>query len=269
MSASVLPEAATPIKRSRARRAVSDALVVTERNLIGYVRIPEALFFSSVQPIMFVLLFRYVFGGAIATPGMSYVDYLMAGIFVQTVMFGSVSTSIGLAEDLQKGLIERFRSLPMARSAVLAGRTTADLLRNVVVIVIITLVGFAVGFRIHTNVFAFLGAVLIMLFFAYAISWGFSYIGLSAPNSEVAQLMSFPILFPLTFASTAFVPSSTMPPWLRAFAEHQPVSLVINSVRALTEGGPTARWVIPALIWCTGMLIVFVPLAVWRYRRAG
>jgi ABC-2 type transport system permease protein/oleandomycin transport system permease protein len=269
MTASVLPEGATPLKRSKIHRAFSDAMVVTQRNLIGYLRIPESLFFSSVQPIMFVLLFRYVFGGAIATPGMDYVDYLMAGIFVQTVMFGSINTSIGLAEDLQKGLIERFRSLPMARSAVLAGRTTSDLLRNIVVIAIITLVGFAVGFRIHTNLLAFGGAVLLMLFFAYAISWGFAYIGLSAPNSEVAQLMSFPILFPLTFASTAFVPASTMPGWLRAFAEHQPVSLVINSVRALTEGGPTARWVIPALIWCTALLIAFVPLAVWRYRRTG
>ncbi len=268
MTASVLPEAAMPMKRSRIRRTVGDAMVVTERNLIGYVRIPESLFFSSVQPIMFVLLFRYVFGGAIATPGMNYVDYLMAGIFVQTVMFGSINTSIGLAEDLQKGLIERFRSLPMARSAVLAGRTTSDLLRNIVVIVIITLVGFAVGFRIHTNALAFGGAVLLMLFFAYAISWGFACIGLSAPNSEVAQLMAFPILFPLTFASTAFVPASTMPGWLRAFAEHQPVSLVINSVRALTEGGPTARWVIPALIWCVVLLVLFVPLAVWRYRRS-
>ena len=267
MTAAVLPEAASPLKRSRLRRSIGDALVITERNLIGYVRIPEALFFSSVQPIMFVLLFRYVFGGAIATPGMSYVNYLMAGIFVQTVMFGSISTSIGLAEDLQKGLIERFRSLPMARSAVLAGRTTADLLRNVVVIVIITLVGFAVGFRINTNLIAFVGAVVIMLLFAYALSWGFAYIGLAAPNSEVAQLMSFPILFPLTFASTAFVPSSTMPSWLRAFAEHQPVSLVINSVRALTQGGETARWVIPAVIWCVVLLVVFAPLAVWRYRR--
>ena len=268
MTASALPEAATLLKGSRVRRAFGDAMVLTERNLIGYLRIPESLFFSSVQPIMFVLLFRFVFGGAIATPGMTYVNYLMAGIFVQTVMFGSISTSIGLAEDLQKGLIERFRSLPMARSAVLAGRTTADLLRNVVVIIIITLVGFAVGFRINTNVLAFLGAVLLMLFFAYAISWGFACIGLSAPNSEVAQLMAFPILFPLTFASTAFVPSSTMPSWLRAFAEHQPVSLVINSVRALTQGGETARWVIPALIWCVALLLVFAPLAVWRYRRA-
>jgi ABC-2 type transport system permease protein/oleandomycin transport system permease protein len=267
MTSSVLPEAAIPLKRSRLRRTFGDAMVITERNLIANLRIPEALFFSSVQPIMFVLLFRFVFGGAIATPGMSYVNYLMAGIFVQTVMFGSISTSIGLAEDLQKGLIERFRSLPMARSAVLAGRTTADLLRNVVVIIIITAVGFAVGFRINTNVFSFLAAVLLMLFFAYALSWGFAYIGLAAPNSEVAQLMAFPILFPLTFASTAFVPSSTMPSWLRVFAEHQPVSLVINSVRALTQGGETSRWVIPALIWCGVLLAIFAPLAVWRYRR--
>ncbi len=264
----VLPEPATPVRRSKLAGAVGDALVLTERNLIGYVRIPEALFFSTVQPIMFVLLFRYVFGGAIATPGMSYVDYLMPGIFVQTVMFGAVGTSIGLAEDLHKGLIERFRSLPMASSAVLAGRTTADLVRNVFVMVLISAVGFLVGFRVHTNVLAFLAAIGLMLLFAYALSWGFSIIGLSAPNSETAQLMSFPLLFPLVFASTAFVPAATMPSWLRPFAEHQPVSVVVNAVRALTQGGPTARWVVPALLWSVGLLVVLMPLAVRRYRRA-
>jgi ABC transporter DrrB family efflux protein len=266
---SVLPDAATPQRHSSIVRTIRDSLVVTERNLIAYVRIPEQMFFSSVQPIMFVLLFTYVFGGAISTPGMSYVDYLMPGIFVQTVLFGSVSTSVGLAEDLQKGLIERFRSLPMARSAVLGGRTNADTVRNAFVIVLVTVVGYLVGFRVHTNFLAYLAAFALLLVFAYSVSWGFAYIGLSAPNSETAQLMSFPILFPLTFASTAFVPVASMPPWLRAFAEHQPVSIIVNATRALMQGGPTARWVIPALLWSAAFIVMFVPLAVWRYRRVG
>jgi ABC-2 type transport system permease protein/oleandomycin transport system permease protein len=267
-SSDVLPAPAAPMKRSRLVSAVGDARVITERNLIGLVRIPQSLFFSTVQPIMFVLLFRYVFGGAIATPGMSYVDYLMPGIFVQTVMFGAIGTSIGLAEDLHKGLIERFRSLPMASSAVLAGRTSADLVRNVFVLILIFFVGFLVGFRVHTNALCVVGAMALMLFFAYAVSWGFSIIGLSAPNSETAQLMSFPILFPLVFASTAFVPAETMPSWLQGFAEHQPVSVMVNAVRALTQGGPTARWVIPALLWSFGLLVVLMPLAVRKYRRS-
>lgn len=272
MTTSVLPQAATPMKRSKLRRSVSDSLVVTERNLVAYLRIPDQLFFSSVQPIMFVLLFRFVFGGAIATPGMSYVNFLMAGIFVQTVLFGSVSTSVGLAEDLQKGLIERFRSLPMARSAVLFGRTIADSVRNVFVMILITLVGFAVGFRIGTSFGLYLVAFALLILFAFSFSWIFAYIGLSASNSETAQLMAFPILFPLTFASTAFVPASSMPPWLRWFAEHQPVSITVNATRALMQGGPganTAHWVILTLIWSAIVMAIFIPLAVWRYRRVG
>ena len=167
---------------SRMKWAVADTLTVAKRNLIAYTRIPEALFFSTVQPIMFVLLFVYVFGGAIQPPnGGSYVNYLMPGIFVQTVAFGAVSTSVGLAEDLQKGLIERFRALPMARSAVLAGRTTADLVRNVLVVIIVTVVGFAVGFRPTTGVLPYLAGIAIILLFAYALSWGFAFIGLSGP----------------------------------------------------------------------------------------
>ena len=268
----ILPTPAAPTRRSKPVRAIVDSLVVAERNLIGYVRIPEQIFFSSIQPIMFVLLFRYVFGGAISTPGFSYVDYLMPGIFVQTVLFSVVNTSIGLAEDLQKGLIERFRSLPMARSAVLMGRTLADSVRNVLVIVLITVVGFLVGFRVHTSLLGYLAAFVLLVVFAFAISWGFAYIGLTAPNSETAQLMTFPILFPLTFASTAFVPAATMPPWLRWFAEHQPVSIMVNATRGLMEGGPnaqTAHWVVLSLIWSALFLLAFVPLAVWRYRRAG
>ncbi len=237
--------------------------------MIALTRIPEALFFSSVQPVMFVLLFRYVFGGAIRVtniPG-GYVNFLMPGVFVQTVAFGAVSTAIGLAEDLQKGIIERFRSLPMARSAVLAGRTLADLARNVGVVAIITAVGYAVGFRIESVAGYFAGIGLLLLF-AYALSWGFAVIGLSAANSETAQVMSFPLLFPLTFAAGTFVPVSSMPGWLRGFATYQPVSEAVAAARSLMVGGPgpAANHVIATLLWGVGILVVLVPVAVWRYR---
>ncbi len=264
---------ATPAPTARARttpwRAFIDILAVTERNLIALTRIPEALFFSSVQPVMFVLLFRYVFGGAIRVtdiPG-GYVNFLMPGVFVQTVAFGAVSTAIGLAEDLQKGIIERFRSLPMARSAVLAGRTLADLARNVGVVAIITAVGYAVGFRIE-SVAGFFAGIGLLLLFAYALSWGFAVIGLSAANSETAQVMSFPLLFPLTFAAGTFVPVSSMPGWLRGFATYQPVSEAVAAARSLMVGGPgpAANHVIATLLWGFGILVVLVPVAVWRYR---
>ncbi len=265
-----------PDTGSRASWAVRDALTVTWRYLLGYLRIPEALFFSSVQPIMFVLLFRFVFAGAINIPHLGYVDYMMTGIFVQSVDFGSVATSIGLAEDLQKGLIERFRALPMARSAVLAGRTTADLVRNIWVVVLMTGVGYAVGFRIHTNPLEFLAGCGVLLLFAYALSWGFATIGLSAPNSETAQVMSFPVLFPLTFASSAFVPVKSMPGWLQAWANHQPVSVVVNAARGLMDGHlalfsseSVGAAPLHALAWCAVMVVVLVPLAVHRYRRVG
>jgi ABC-2 type transport system permease protein/oleandomycin transport system permease protein len=253
---------------SRLGWGVSDTVVLTRRNLVKYVRIPESLFFSSVQPVMFVLLFRYVFGGAIRTPGVSYVNYLIPGIFVQTMAFGAVNTSIGLAEDLQKGIIERFRALPMARSSVLTARTLADLLRNVVVAVLIAAVGFAVGFRIETNVLAFLAGVGLILVFAYALSWGFAVIGLFAPNSETAQVMSFPVLFPLTFASSAFVPVQSMPSWLRGFASHQPVSVVVDAARALMVGGSTTSLVWQSVAWSVGIVLVLAPLAVHRYRTS-
>ncbi|MGD0873447.1 MAG: ABC transporter permease [Acidimicrobiales bacterium] len=264
--------------------AIADMWTMTKRNLIGYTRVPEAVFFSSVQPIMFVLLFRYVFGGAIPTPGYHYVQFLMPGIFVQTVAFGSIGTSIGLAEDLQKGLIERFRALPMSRWAVLAGRTTADLFRNLFVMALMTAVGYAVGYRIGTNVGEYLAGILLLLLFAYALSWGFAFVGLSAPNSETAQLMSFPVLFPLTFASSAFVPLQTMPGWLQGFAKHQPVSVVCNAARDLMSGLPKPDLVFPpftsivsngpmnstvfwAIVWSLGILAVLAPVSVRRYRR--
>ena len=251
----------------------SDTATLTRRNLLAVTRIPEALFFSTVQPIMFVLLFRYVFGGAIHTDATSYVNYLLPGIFVQTVAFGAVSTSIGLAEDLQKGIIERFRALPMSRGAVLLGRTTADLIRNIFVIVVMTVVGLLVGFRPSTGVVSYLAGVLLILFFAYALSWGFAIVGLSAPNSETAQVMSFPLIFPLTFISAAFVPLSSMPSWLQGFATYQPFSVTVSACRSLMvgpastgTGRSTSFWVVQSLLWTFGLLIVFIPLAVRKYR---
>lgn len=264
---------AMPGGAGRLRWVVADALTVTKRNLIAYTRIPEALFFSTMQPIMFVLLFRYVFGGAIhAGNGLSYIDFLMAGIFVQSVGFGGIGTAVGLADDLQKGLIERFRTLPMARSAVLAGRTTADLVRNVFVLLLMTGVGALVGFNFPNGALGFIAACALVLLFAYALLWGFAVIGLTAPNSETAQVMAFPILFPLIFASPAFVPLTSMPSWLRWFATNQPIGAVITAERSLMLGGAhvpgsTTGHVLVALAWCVGFLAVLAPLAVWRYRQ--
>jgi ABC-2 type transport system permease protein/oleandomycin transport system permease protein len=268
MTTMTAPPVIAPARRSKLSWAISDGLTVTKRNLIGYIRIPEALFFTFVQPLMFVLLFRYVFGGAIKPAGpISYVDFLIPGIFAQTLVFGAVSTAIGLAEDLHKGLIDRFRALPMARSAVLSGRTTADLLKNIPVAIIIFAVGLVVGFRPHGAILGIIGATLLLLFFSYALSWGFAIIGLSAPTAEAAQLMTFPLLFPLTFASPAFAPTQSMTPWLHHFADHQPVGAVMNAARALMLGTPAGTSVWESLGWGVGMLAVFGSLAVRRYRR--
>jgi ABC transporter DrrB family efflux protein len=249
--------------------AARDVMTIARRNLLALFRIPTAVVFSIIQPIMFVLLFRYVFGGAIPITGSAYVNYLIPGIMVQTAIFGAVGTAIGLAEDLQRGLIERFRALPMARMAVLAGRTVSDLVRNVVVLIIITAVGFAVGFRPSCSVFVYVGACLLMLLFAYCLSWGFAFIGLAAPNSETAQAMTFPLIFPLTFASGIFVQVSSMPWWLRPFANNQPVSQVTFAVRDLMTGVPVGHTIWIALAWSAGALALLAPLAVNRYRRAA
>src|SRR4051812_13363844 len=212
---------------------VADAIAITWRNLKGMQRVPEVIVFSTIQPVIFVLMFRYVFGGAIRIPGVSYVDFLMPGIFVQTVTFGAVNTAVGLGEDLHKGLIERFRSLPMARSAVLAGRSVADLTRNVFVVVLLVVVGVAVGFRVHTNPAAFLAGMGLLLAFAFAMSWIFALVGLTSSSAEAAQAASFPVMAVLVFASSAFVPVASMPGWLQVFAAHQPVSVTVDAIRAL------------------------------------
>jgi ABC-2 type transport system permease protein/oleandomycin transport system permease protein len=260
----------TTDQRSKLAWAVSDALAIARRNLIALFRVPTTLVFSTIQPVIFVLMFRYVFGGSIQIPGFPhYVDYLMPGIFVQTVTFGSINTGIGLAEDLSKGLIERFRSLAMARSAVLAGRTIADLVRNLIVIVLMVTVGFLVGFRVHRNLLALLAAVGLMLLFGFAMSWVMALIGLATGNAEAAQAASFPLMAVLVFASNAFVATRTMPGPLRVYAEHQPITATVNAVRALLNHGAVAEPVLAALAWSAAIVAVFAPLAVRRYRQTA
>lgn len=260
--------------------AVKDTLALGKRNLLHYTRVPQLLVFTFVQPIMFVLLFRYVFGGTINVPGLDYVNYLMPGIFGQTVVFGATSTAIGLAEDMGSGIIERFRSLPMVRMSVLAGRTGADLVRNTGVVIVMFLVGMAVGFRPY-SVGGVIAGGLIVLAFAFALSWVMALVGLRVANAEAAQAVAFPLLFPLTFASSAFVPVNTMPGWLQGFAAHQPVTVVVNAGRGLMLGPAasaklqqagvfttsTSGYVIQALIWIVAILAVFVPLSVRRFTR--
>jgi len=269
-TADVLTPATVPRHRRQSLRwAVEDTVTVAWRNLVKMKRMPQLVVFATIQPIMFVLLFRFVFGGAISTPGVPYIDYLMPGIFAQTIAFGSLQTGVGLAEDLRAGLIERFRALPMARSAVLAGRTIADLVRNVFVVLLMCVVGFAVGWRIHTNVFGLIAGIGVLLAFSFSLTWVFALVGLTTGDPETAQAASFPVLAPLVFASSAFVPLDTMPGWLQAFAEHQPVSITVDAVRALTAGGPTAGKVVASLLWSVGIVAVFAPLAIRRYRRAA
>jgi ABC transporter DrrB family efflux protein len=256
-------------RRNPVTRSLRDAIAVAQRNLITYRRVPQLLVFSTIQPVIFVLLFTYVFGGVVSTSlTVPYVDYLMPGIFVQTVVFGAIGTAVGLATDVKSGLLERFRSLPMARSAVLAGRTFADLTRNVFVVILMTAVGFAVGFRVQTNAWLFIAGMLLVLLFGYSMAWIFATLGLVVGDPETAQAAAFPIMAPLVFASSAFIPVSTMPGWLQAFAEHQPVSVTASAVRALVLGGPTASYVLQTLAWCLGILAIAAPIAVWRYRKA-
>lgn len=249
--------------------AIADGLAMTRRNLIRYIRIPTLFVFSTIQPVMFVLLFRYVFGGAVRglPPGVSYVDFLMPGIFVQTVIFGSTQTGVGLADDMQRGMIDRFRSLPMARSAVLAGRTLSDCVRNTFVVLLMAAVGTLVGFRIHAGVLPALAAVVLAVAFGFAFSWISALIGLTVQDVESAQTAGFIWVFPLVFASSVFVPLDTMPGWLQAFARANPISNVANALRALTNGGPTTNPLLYSLAWIIGLTLVFTPLAVRRYRR--
>ena len=260
--------AATRPPRIGLKEVVSDAIAMTHRNLLKYVRVPALLIFSTVQPIMFVLLFTYVFGGAIDTPGVeNYIDFLIPGIFVQTVVFGSTQTGVGLADDLSKGMIDRFRSLPMARSAVLAGRTLSDTCRNMFVVLLMTGVGHLVGFRFHAGLLPALGAMGLVVLFGFAFSWISAIIGLIVRDTETAQTAGFIWLFPLVFASSIFVPVATMPGWLQTVAKINPISAAVDASRALSLGGPVAGKVGEALLWIAGITVVFVALSVRKYRR--
>jgi ABC-2 type transport system permease protein/oleandomycin transport system permease protein len=251
-------------------RAVGDTWVVTQRNLRHFVRQPQLLIFSTVQPIMFVLLFTYVFGGAIGQSlpaGVSYIDFLLPGIFVQSVSFRATQTAVGLAEDLERGVVDRFRSMPMARSAVLAGRTLADLVRNVLIIVLMIAVGYIIGFRFQGTVLEALAAVAVVSAFGLALSWIFAFVALTVRGAEAAQSAGFVAIFPLVFASSVFVPVDTMPAWLQGFAKISPVTLTADAARAFSLGVSTSGSLPGTLAWIGGLLGIFIPLCVWRYRR--
>ncbi|MGK2929887.1 MAG: ABC transporter permease [Acidimicrobiales bacterium] len=258
---------------------VADASVVARRNVIKITRVPEVLVFVLLSPIMFVLLFAYVFGNSIDVPGSSYREFLIAGIFAQTVMFGATFTGAGIAEDMQKGIIDRFRSLPMARSAVLAGRTASDVIYNALSMAIMVVTGLLVGWRIRGSILEAVAGFVLLLLFAYAISWIMAFIALIVPSVEVINNASFMVIFPLTFVANTFVPSDSLPGPLRTFAEWNPVSSVTQAARELFGNIPAGTpeptaWslqhpVIYTLLWIVGIVAVFAPLAVGRYKRVN
>jgi ABC-2 type transport system permease protein/oleandomycin transport system permease protein len=260
---------AQPLPRSRLFWALADTLVLTRRNLLHYARNLDDVVSATLQPILFVLIFRYVFGGAVNVANAAYADYLLPGILVQAVALTSMATALALAQDLHAGVIDRFRSLPTSRSAVLAARTLATTVRNVFVLGVVLLVGLLVGFRPHGAAPAWLAALGLMLLFGLAISWVGVAFGLQVRSLEAVQNLSLTLVMPLTFLSSAFVPTRTMPPWVRAFAEHQPMTLVINTVRSLLLGLPVGLSGGLALAWSVGLIVVVAPLAVAAYRRTS
>lgn len=249
------------------RHGLLDTLLLGKRNLLRFRRSPELIAGFLVQPIMFILLFVYVLGGAIATPGYDYVDFLMPGIIVQTIAFGGFVTAIALAEDLKKGLIDRFRSLPIARSAVLAGRTLSDVVTNTVSLAVMLIVGLILGFSFDASVPEIVAGVLLVLLMGYAFSWIFALMGLSSSTPEAAQQIGFILIFPLTFASSAFVPIDSMPSWLEAFATVNPFTIIIDALRYLWLDAPDPGTVWAAVAWPIALIAVFAPLATWRYKR--
>ncbi len=247
---------------------VSDTLVIAKRSVLRIPRQPDLLVGFTIQPVMFVLLFVYVLGGAIQTPGFDYVDFLIPGIIVQSMAFGGFVTALGLAEDLKKGLIDRFRSLPMAGSALLTGRTLADVASNATQLAIMIGVGLAAGFRFATSIPEILAGIALCLLIGYAFSWVFAFIGLVASSPEAANGYGFTIIFPITFISSAFVPIESMPAWLQPVANANPVTAMVDAVRALFIGTPAGNSIWGAVVWCAVIVGVFAPLSAWRYRRA-
>ena len=269
-----------PATRVRIRDGLAHAAIMTKRNMLRNIRLPQLVVFATVQPVMFLLLFNYVFGGAITagtTAGTDlYINWLIPGILVQTAVFGATQTSLGLTEDLSAGIIDRFRSLPMARSAVLAGRTVADLARNVFVNSLMLAVGFLLGWRFEQGFLSMASGVAIVLLFGYSMSWVMATIGLAVKTPEAAQTAGFLPIFPLVFASSVFVPTETMPDWLQGFANNQPITILTNTARSLMLpeqataflGLDSGQLLLQSLAWIAAILAVFVPLAVRLYRRA-
>ncbi len=258
---------------------LADGAVVAKRNLIKVKRVPELLVFTTIQPIMFILLFAYVFGSAIDIPGIDYREFLIAGIFAQTVVFGATFTGAGIADDMQKGIIDRFRSLPMSRSSMLLGRTASDVLLNALSVTVMSLTGLLVGWRIRESFLEAVAGFALLLLFSYAISWIMAYVGLIVPTPEVVQNASFIILFPATFIANTFVPTNDFPSVLRTIADWNPVSTLTQATRELFGNtspalAPSDTWsmqhpVVYTLLWIVGILVVFIPLASWQYKRAS
>ena len=279
MTAQLVEAPLTDVRAPGFVKTLADGAVVAKRNLIKIKRVPDLIVFSTIQPIIFILLFAYVFGSAIHPKGISYREFLVPGIFTQTVIFGATITGAGLAEDMQKGIIDRFRSLPMSSSAVLVGRTTSDVLNNILVITIMSATGLVVGWRVRSSVGEAIGGFLLLLAFAYAFSWIMAVVGLMVPSPEVVNNAAFMIIFPLTFIANTFVPSNNLPAVLKAFADWNPISSLTQASRQLFGNTGTAKlpagpWslhhpVIYTLIWIVGLLAVFIPLAVRQYKRAA
>ena len=251
------------------RRFVNDTVVLAERNLIRLPRQPDLAIGFTIQPVMFVLLFAYVFGGAIVTPGFDYIDFLIPGIIVQNTAFGGFVTALGLSEDLNKGLIDRFRSLPTSRASVLAGRTLADVVTNFISVIVLLITGLIIGFSFLTGVGEVIGGILLLLLFGYAFSWIFAVIGMSVSSPEAANGIGFTIIFPITFISSAFVPVDSLPSVLKAFADVNPITIVVDAMRALWLGTPAGNNVWGAVVWSFVLIAIFAPIAVAKYRRAA
>jgi ABC-2 type transport system permease protein len=264
-----LLKAPKPMKRSQVYWAFADSFVLIKRSILHIVKNMDQLLSVAFQPIMFTLLFRYVFGGAIETGGPTYVNYLMAGILVQSAAFGATYTAIGVATDVSRGIVDRFRSLPMISSAVLVGHTVSDLVRNGVSTLIMLLVGLLIGFRPNASFTDWLMVIGILGLFTFAFSWLSAIIGLIAKSVEAVQWISFVFIFPLTFASSAFVPTDSMPTGLRVFAENQPVTQVINAIRSLLVGTPMGNSGWLSVAWSLGTLAIAIPVAGYLFRKQG
>ncbi|MGD0018255.1 MAG: ABC transporter permease [Candidatus Limnocylindrales bacterium] len=260
-------ERVAPSRHSALYWTVADSLVMARRQLIRIPRSPEELFIATLEPVLLVVAFRYIFGGAIAVPGTSYVNYLMGGMLVMAAMFGSYNTGVGVVTDLQRGLVDRFRSLPMARSAVLTGRVLADLARSAFIIVVVWAVGLLVGFRPEGTIEDWAAALALLLLCSFTLIWLSLLTGLLLSSAEAVQSAESSWFFLLIFISGAFVPTASMPDWLRPIAEHQPISVLIDAVRGFVVGQPDSSATLQATVWLVALLVLLIPLSLWAYDR--